>query len=368
MTTKVFVCLPYEMDAELHHQRFMAGFEPEESHYGFHRALKLGFDIVFSHRPPGKRSSFQMLLKRVLLFDVIHVYRNRRAVKDADVVWSMIEGEGFALALLMRLRLIPRRPTIVNCIWIFDRWDHMLAVRRPFYRWLAKYIDRITVHSRGCLPVAERAFGPGRVTLMHFGIDADTFKPHPRSTAAGDAPINILAIGSDNTRDWKTFLDAFGNDARFKARLVCQWVFPADVAPFPNVELLASPSRSAFQQLYAEADFVIVPMKPNVFSGITVALEAAAIGRTVLCSATGGVPTYFNEGEVVYVPCCDAQALRTAALNTTAMEREAITQRANARFHRDDYSTRGLMARYSEMTRALLSENRGAKRRDTVGR
>jgi glycosyltransferase involved in cell wall biosynthesis len=355
VTTKVFVCLPYEMDAEAHYQRFLAGFEPEETKYSFHRARELGFEIVFSRRPPDKRSAFQMLLRRALLFDAIHVYRNRRAIADADVVWAMIEAEGFALALLMRLHLVPRRPVIVNCIWIFDQWDLMLAVRKPFYRWLAKAIDRITVHSRGCLPVAERAFGPGRVTLMRFGIDADTFRRLDRNAVADDAPINVLAIGSDNTRDWQTFLEAFGNDARFKARLVCQWVLPADVAPFANVELIVSPTWSMFQTLYAEADFVVVPMKPNVFSGITVALEAAAIGRPVICSATGGIPTYFDDTEVLYVPCGDAEALRAVALNTPPIERERIAERAMARFHRDDYSTRGLMARYAAMTRELLT-------------
>ena len=59
---------------------------------------------------------------------------------------------------------------------------------------------------------------------------------------------------------------------------------------------------SDFIACYHWADIVAVPMRQNIYSGITVALEAAAMGTPVVSSRTGGVPTYFGEDEVFYSP------------------------------------------------------------------
>ena len=97
-------------------------------------------------------------------------------------------------------------------------------------------------------------------------------------------------------------------------------------------------------------------MVENLFSGITVACEAVACGVPVVCSKTGGVPSYFEETEILYVTPLDPAALRAAVLNCTAAEWEDRSAAASQRFKQADYSAVGMCRRYEEISHILLDE------------
>ena len=105
---------------------------------------------------------------------------------------------------------------------------------------------------------------------------------------------------------------------------------------------------------YDWADVVIVPMTENVYSGITVVCEAAARGVPVVSSDTGGVPTYFNGDEVLYVPPGDAPAMRQAVLARSAESWRLQAEAASARFQTSDYSEHGMARRYIACTKLML--------------
>ena len=109
-----------------------------------------------------------------------------------------------------------------------------------------------------------------------------------------------------------------------------------------------------FRELYRWADVVVVPMVSNLYSGITVALEATSLGVPVVSSDTGGIPTYFSPEEMIYVPPSDPVALRDRVLGCSAEELLGYVQRAQAHFRKQDYSTRGMAARYVELSQRLL--------------
>ena len=97
-------------------------------------------------------------LQKLFELDVPHAYSNRRHISEADVIWTMTEGEAFAIALLFCLRLIPKRPIVANAIWLPDRWKQIPTWRRYIYRALSKYISVMTVHSAACLPTLRELF------------------------------------------------------------------------------------------------------------------------------------------------------------------------------------------------------------------
>jgi glycosyltransferase involved in cell wall biosynthesis len=163
-----------------------------------------------------------------------------------------------------------------------------------------------------------------------------------------------MSAGNDKTRDWNTILYAFGNDPRFSVVLICSWLTEAEVSSYSNVRLVRDPTISNFVNLYQQSDIVVVAMFPNLFSGITVALEAAAVGVPVISSNTGGVATYFSSKEVSYVECQDPAALKRAALDLSPERRRAQAKRARARFVEDDYSSEGMIERYSDITAEIL--------------
>jgi glycosyltransferase involved in cell wall biosynthesis len=71
------------------------------------------------------------------------------------------------------------------------------------------------------------------------------------------------------------------------------------------------------RELYARSRFIVVPlMRSDTDNGITVILEAMAMGKPVICSRTRGQVDVIQEGVTgLYVPVGDAAALRTAILS-----------------------------------------------------
>jgi glycosyltransferase involved in cell wall biosynthesis len=70
------------------------------------------------------------------------------------------------------------------------------------------------------------------------------------------------------------------------------------------------------RDLYARSRFVVVPLKTSdTDNGITVILEAMAMGKAVICSRTRGQVDVIEEGVTgLFVPVGDAKALRDAML------------------------------------------------------
>jgi glycosyltransferase involved in cell wall biosynthesis len=254
---------------------------------------------------------------------------------------------------MFALRIIKRKPIISNAVWLLNIWSTLSIWHRIIYKFLYRYLSVLTVHSRECLTVAQRCFPSLNIKLMQFGINIDVFKITKPSYESAGGVTRLLAAGHDRTRDWHTLLLAFGNDDRFHLTLVCPWLTNEQIADYRNVALVRSPTMSRFLELYRDADFVAVPMKSNIFSGITVALEAVALGRPVLCSRTGGVPTYFGEDEIFYTPVDDAEAMRQTILSAGPEERYRKASAAQHRFIESDYSTRAVVRHYASLTRSL---------------
>lgn len=70
------------------------------------------------------------------------------------------------------------------------------------------------------------------------------------------------------------------------------------------------------RNLYAQSRFVVVPLLPSdTDNGVTVILEAMAMGKPVICSRTRGQVDVIQEGVTgLYVPIGDADAMRNAIL------------------------------------------------------
>lgn len=348
----VYVHLYYGKDAETYRDRYLLGFEPDESPYGFHLARNAGVNLVFSRDSPP--THFARRVRRIMDFDLFHAWSNRHRVNEADIVWTMTEGEAFAVSALMALGVVASKPIISNAVWLLNRWSTLNVVHRAIYRYLSRNISVMTVHSARCVPVARSAMPKLRVQLMHFGVNSDLLSSVKGRLNCGD-PINIFSAGNDKTRDWVTLISAFGGDPRFHLKIVCGWLGRDDIAGLDNVELVRDPTRHEFVDLYREADFVIIPMFENIYSGITVALEASAASRPIVSTSTGGVPTYFDETEVIYVPAGDPDAMREAVLAAVRGGVGALVMNARARFDDSNYSTEGLIDRYIEITKEFLS-------------
>jgi len=357
---RVYVHLPRHLDSEAYRARYHRGIEPDVTPYGFHHAQSIGFDTTLSRSANGgRRTLLERITRKLIYVDLGHVWRNRRAIAEADIVWTMLEHEALSVAMMMWLGFVPRRPIIGGTVWMVDRWNSLDVARRHLLQKLVSYWSLLLVHSEACLEPARRYFPNIPVELMYFGVSADTFLADLAAPPA-QSPIVIAGVGNDTTRDWGTLLEAFGNDSRFRLVIVCSWIDPELRARYNNVEVRPISSMEEFRAVYREASYVAVPMKDNMYSGITVALEAVALGVPVLSSRTGGVPTYFGEDEMLFVPPGDPAAMRDAVLSQSETDRKAMAARARQLYIEHDYSSFGMMKRYAALTERIL-DNRKEK-------
>jgi len=227
----------------------------------------------------------------------------------------MSEREYLAALFLMALAPKKKSPKVLALtIWLFDRWEKLSTVRKAFYRWLIARAAVLTVHSKSYLGLVQSMFSEADVRLTYFGISADSFPLAQPIAENRTGKLRIFSAGNDQSRDWGTLFEALGGDERFEVVVAIRGIEAKQVRRFSNFTVLDPANIAGFRASYSWADFTVIPMKPNRYSGITVALEATASGSTLICSDTGGVPTYLSHDEAIFVPPGDPVALRNAAL------------------------------------------------------
>ncbi|HJU10196.1 MAG TPA: hypothetical protein VJ728_04935, partial [Candidatus Binataceae bacterium] len=109
--------------------------------YGYYRAGGQGWSIEYSDDSDESRLTrlSRQALRKLLGFDFVHVFRNRRKILQADIVWTHTELEHLGVLAFLALFGRRHRPKLIaNCIWLFDRWSRLSSIKRSFYRILLK--------------------------------------------------------------------------------------------------------------------------------------------------------------------------------------------------------------------------------------
>lgn len=238
-----------------------------------------------------------------------HVGVALRPVARAEAVLTDGEHLGIPLALAMRALGISAPHLMIG--------HHLTTTAKvPCFRVLhaERRIDRILVHSTRQLRLARRRLGlaNGKVELVHYGVDTDFWAPQ----AVAEEPL-IAAPGREH-RDYRSLAEAC---ATLPAR-----VFVSDAslhnpgarrsAPI-NWPVSVQRGRVGYQelrQIYARAQVVVVPLIETDFpAGVTTVLEAMAMGKPTVVSATQGLAGVVLDGETgVLVPPGDPRALGSA--------------------------------------------------------
>jgi glycosyltransferase involved in cell wall biosynthesis len=252
----------------------------------------------------------------------LEAWRRRR---EFDVVLTWTERVGFSLAAL--LALTPRRR--VGHIAVFT-WPVgasgssrlRRAVKDLAFPALARAgIDRLAINaSRQRQLVIERwRYAPQRILPTKTPIDTRFWSPRE---GAGDT---LCSVGRE-MRDFETLLAALrGLDIPCHIATGASFRNPVAESDDPrasNVAGLELPpgvtsgrkSPAELRELYARARVVVIPVMPtNTDNGATSTLEAMAMGRPVITTATEGRTEILEDGvNCVLVPPRDARALRAA--------------------------------------------------------
>jgi glycosyltransferase involved in cell wall biosynthesis len=151
-----------------------------------------------------------------------------------------------------------------------------------------------------------------RVTVIGSRVDVDFFRPEP-----GAVPKRQVCSAGAINRDYATLIEAIRPlDVPLKIAADTAWRYSAgkqgathDVPAF--VEARSWGTYLNLRSLYAESAVVVVPLLRPMLSGVTVALEAMAMGKPVIVTKNPYVEDFLKDGESGYfVPPRDASALR----------------------------------------------------------
>jgi glycosyltransferase involved in cell wall biosynthesis len=238
-------------------------------------------------------------------FDPLRILRVLIARRDYDLV---VSGNDSAAAALVALRWLFRFRTPI-VIWDLS----------PAMRWRIRILtqDRTIPRVDGVIalndiqqPYIARRWGAHvPVIVVNHWVDTDFYQPGP-SEARG----TILAVGDDSGRDYPTLLRALEG---LSARTLIRTGLPLDLNQHHAAVTVLSDRLTprAFRDLYADSQFVVVPLHPDTknASGISTILEAAAMGKAVIVSDSDGIRGFVRHDETgLVVPANDPISLREA--------------------------------------------------------
>jgi len=374
-SVNVFVHLSDGFGARSWAERHARGMIPglnDRLAYGYYRAAGNGWSVEYSEdaRENACIKFCRLALRRVMGFDLIHAWRNRKGLFAADIVWTHTEIENLAVLLLFRLCRWRRPPKIIaNCVWLFDRWSHLSGARRWAYRELLTKADVVTTFSPANMQVARNVLSGVRCEYIRWGATIEDLKEP--SKKAMHVPLRIASLGSDMHRDWKTMVSAFGNQERFRVAIASRRIDGALLRDVGNLKVVSVATADDVKTLYDWADIVVVSLKPNLHaSGITVVLESVILGVPVVCTDTGGLRDYFSSAEICYVPIYAPIALRAAVEDVAGSNdrRWNMIARAQKRLLSASLTTEGFARRHRQLSEELLLSNPDGERTRNAAR
>ncbi|HEY1794627.1 MAG TPA: family 16 glycosylhydrolase [Stellaceae bacterium] len=325
--------------------------------YGYFWAEQEGCAVEYSQDAPESPLArlFRLGVRWLLGFDLIHAWRNRRGIGNAEIVWTHTESQHLAVLLLLWGRKPPRRPKVIaQSVWLFDAWPRLWAPRRRLFAWLMAGADALTVLSPDNLRQARALFPHQRSLMVPYGIAADGMIRRPPRRA--HRPLRILSLGNDRHRDWATLAAAVAASPDWELRIAAGRV-PPELLRAANVTVVHPKTQDELATLYDWADLVALALRPNLHaSGVTVVEEATVFGVPVVCTDTGGLTAYFAEPEIRYVPGDDPERLHEAiaALSGDDAERHRMVGRAQRRMIEAGLTSRDFARRHAELSYELV--------------
>jgi glycosyltransferase involved in cell wall biosynthesis len=282
-----------------------------------------GVHLLDWSRLPGR------IRQRTPAGSLMHVAAAVRKLDAFDVVFTDGEHLGIPLGLLLksRSRSKPHLMLAHHMTTRAKRWA--FAVLRP-----QQGISRMLVHSRRQVDMVESELGipRSRVAFVPYFADTDFWSPRHVAEEA------LVVTAGREHRDYASLAEAC---AGMQERVVvAAGSFHSPRAPWrpparwpDNFELLQLLDRVALRDLYARARVVVVPVLPTDFqAGVTTLLEAMAMGKPVVVSATDGQRDIVEDGETgVLVAPGDAGALHHAIQRLLDDPGERVRLGRNAR-------------------------------------
>jgi glycosyltransferase involved in cell wall biosynthesis len=242
--------------------------------------------------------------------------------------------------------------------------------KRIALRLLQGRIDRIVLWSEMQRELSTAFFGIEAAKIVSFPhlVDEEFWRPM-------DAPVmDWISSAGSSQRDYGTLLEAMeGLPVTCRIATLAQVldVKTIDLAvtqrslasrEIPGNVILGGASEKEMREIYARSRFVVLPLLPSFRdSGITVAVEAMAMGKAIICSRTYGMIDIVESGvNGILVAPGDASALRAAILQLWEHPEEAERMGREGRRRAESlYSLASFTAGVRTVLDDVLAQHRG---------
>jgi glycosyltransferase involved in cell wall biosynthesis len=267
--------------------------------------------------------------------------QRRRDEYDAIVTW----GERLSLAFTTVQRFARSKKPHIAMMGQFAKPNTQVPLRL-FGRSLHAVITWTSVQRRYLID--RLGFPSEHVYLVRHYADQLFYSPR---AAEEDT---ICGVGAE-MRDYPTLLEAMrGTELRchiatdhvripHRLRLLRDRRVPVDAFSVPPDARVTMGRMTLLElrDLYARSRFVVVPLVPSDSdNGVTVILEAMAMGKPVICSRTRGQVDVIQDGVTgIYVPTGEPAALRTAMLSLWNDPKRAHAMGVRARAYVEQHHT-----------------------------
>lgn len=277
-------------------QAIAEGREPRRDYYALQAALKA--DLLF--RDEGSHTRIGRMLKRIGGAKLALAWMAFQRSRVYDVVYTDAENVGLPFALMLklraRLRSSVKQPRHVML-------THYLSTRQKrllFRLGAGSHVNTLIVHSSAQEALAKDVLRmpAERVVRLPYFTDERFWRAQPErgdentQAAMDEHHLMICAVGLE-FRDYTTLVEAVRNlPVVLRIAAASMWSHHSAFAGSPELPAhitVKSYSYVPLRNLYGAARFVVVPLhEVDNQAGITVILEAMAMGKAVIVSATRG--------------------------------------------------------------------------------
>lgn len=234
------------------------------------------------------------------------------------------------------LRMLEQYPADVamsGVIWATDAPNSRGAqLKRHLSRKALRRMSLLWTLSKPQVEIVERWLGAGGppVRYLRFGVDHEFFAEKPFPTTP-----RLFSAGGDRDRDPATLFRAIDIVRRERPEIEVMVQSRTQLRPPEGVTVVPYLTHQQLREAYERASVVAIATRPNLHaSGMTVSLEAMAVGRPVVITETPGLDDYVHDGETGFLVQCDdhrALASKILSLLDNPAEAEAMGRRARGR-------------------------------------
>ena len=322
-------------------RRFADGEVPAALPYGVDHLGSLGYDLrPVDASPGGLEAKIRDVAEHRTGIAIHRPLRAAPAIRRRDLVLALLEKQGLFAGRLKGLKVPPYRktPLVIWSCWLADDLRTADANTRRRTRRDLEAVDLITHLSRHETEIfGEIGIGPERLFSVTYGVSHRYYSPDGRQR-----DIEVLAVGQDRGRDYRTLFDAI-RGTEITVDLVCKPENLLGLEVPPNVRVHGTVPLPEYRTLLRRAKVVAVPTRDLAYpTGSSVALEAASSGCAVVVTGTRAMRDYFDGGRnAVFVDEGDAEGWREALRAVAQPElrdrlgeqaRENVVSRFNADF------------------------------------